>query len=92
MILLLDKNSLFSSFGVDSFESLDIAVNNIAPSMAEYYLSNLSQGGDDVYLNKRDIQNSINIGDFSLYLDYDEDVYLEMEDLNTQEVETGSLW
>jgi len=92
MILLLDKNSLFSSFGVDSFESLDTAVNNIAPSMAEYYLSNLSQGGDDVYLNKRDIQNSINIGDFSLYLDYDEEVYLEMEDLNTQEVETGSLW
>lgn len=92
MVLLLDRHSLYNTFGVDSFESLDIAINDIAPSMVEYYLSDLSQGSDDVYLNKRNIQNSINIGDFSLYLDYDEDIYLEIEDETTDEFETGSLW
>lgn len=93
MILHLNSNLLFSTFGVDSFDSLDNAINNMAPSMVEYYLSDLSDGNDDIYLNKRNIQHSINIGDYSLYLDYEEEVYLEIEDLNnTDEYETGSLW
>ncbi len=68
-------------------------VNSMAPSMVEYYLSDLSNGNDDAYLNKRNIQDTINIGEYSLYLDYDEEVYLEIEDtLSADDYETGSLW
>jgi len=92
MILVLNKSSLYSTFGVDCFDSLDQSINTMAPSMVEYYLSDLSNGNEDAYLNKRNIQNSINIGDYSLYLDYDEEVYLEIEDSLVNDMETGSLW
>jgi hypothetical protein len=92
MILLLNKISLFSTFGVDSFDSLDASINTMAPSMVEYYLSDLSFGNDDTYLNKRNIQNSINIGEYSIYLDYDDEIYLEIEDNQEDDYETASLW
>ncbi|XPV70067.1 MAG: hypothetical protein ACNI25_05710 [Halarcobacter sp.] len=92
MVLMLNKISLFSTFDVEDFFSLDGAINNMAPSMVEYYLSNLSSGNDDIYLNKRNIQSSITIGEYSLYLDYDDEVYMEIEDSLDDEFETGSLW
>ena len=93
MIFPLNKDSLFSTFGVDSFYGLDSAINSMAPSMVDYYLSDLSIGTDNIYLNKRSIQDSISIGEFSIYLDYDEEVYLEIqEDNSSLELETGSLW
>jgi len=91
MILLLNKLSLYSVFGVQSFDSLDEAINNMAPSMVEYYLSDLSNGNDSTYLNKRNIQNSLNIGEYSIYLDYEDEIYLEIED-EKEEYETASLW
>ncbi|QKF82041.1 hypothetical protein [Halarcobacter ebronensis] len=92
MVLLLNKTSLYSTFGVDNFESLDLVITSMAPSMVEYYLSDLSNGTDDAYLNKKNIQNSINIGEYSIYLDYDEEIYLEIEDSSINDNETGSLW
>ncbi|RXJ70222.1 hypothetical protein CRV08_01260 [Halarcobacter ebronensis] len=92
MVLLLNKTSLYSTFGVDNFESLDLVITSMAPSMVEYYLSDLSNGNDDAYLNKKNIQNSINIGEYSIYLDYDEEIYLEIEDSSIDDNETGSLW
>lgn len=92
MVLLLNKVSLFSTFGVDSFESLDFSISSMAPSMVEYYLSDLSSGNDDTYLNKRNVQSIINIGDYSLFLDYNDDIYLEIQDVVEDDYETGSLW
>jgi hypothetical protein len=91
MILLLNKISLYSTFGVDDFDSLDGAINNMAPSMVEYYLSDLSNGIENIYLNKRNIQNSLNIGDFAIYLDYEDEIYLEISD-EKENFETSSLW
>lgn len=91
MILPLNRTTLFNTFGVDNFNSLDSAINNMAPSMVEYYLSDLSDGCETIYLNKRNIQNSLYIGDFSIYEDYDESLYLEISDEKTEE-ETGSFW
>ena len=91
MILLLDKTSLYLTFGVDDFQSLDDAINNMAPSMVEYYLSDLSNGIEDIYLNKRNIQNSLNIGDYSIYLDYEDEIYLEINDEKDDTYEK-SLW
>ncbi len=92
MVLLLNKTSLYSTFDVDSFDSLDNVINSMAPSMVEYYLSDLSNGNEDAYLNKRNIQDSLCVGDYSLYIDYDEEVYLEIEDSKEDDLETGSLW
>ncbi len=39
MTILLNKNSLYNTFGVENFNSLENAVNGMAPSMVEYYLS-----------------------------------------------------
>lgn len=91
MTLLLNKSSLYSVFGVEDFTSLDEAVNSMAPSMVEYYLSDLSNGNESIYLNKRNIQNSLEIGDFSIYLDYEEEIYLEIDE-DKEELETASLW
>ncbi len=91
MILLLNKFSLFQVFGVNNFDSLDDAINNMAPSMVEYYLSDLSSDNQNIYLNKRNIQNSLNVGDYSIYLDYEDEIYLEISD-DKEEFETTSLW
>jgi hypothetical protein len=91
MILLLNKISLYTTFGVDNFDSLDEVINKMAPSMVEYYLSDLSNGIENIYLNRKNIQNSLNIGEFSIYLDYEEEVYLEISD-EKEDLETSSLW
>jgi len=97
MITLLNKNSLYSTFGVENFNSLGDAVNEMAPSMVEYYLSdlcdysNINDCENGFYLNKRNIENHINIGEYSIYIDYNEDIYLEI-DIAEEEHETGSLW
>lgn len=90
MITLLNKTSLYSTFGVNDFDALEGAINTMAPSMVEYYLSDLSQYTDEFYLNKRNVEKSINIGEYSLYFDYDDNVCLEFE--QQEESETGSLW
>lgn len=92
MVLLLNKNSLFQTFGVSDFNSLDENIQSMAPSMVEYYLSDLSNGNEDAYLNRRNIQDTISIGEYSIYLDYDEEIYLEIADLLEEEMETASLW
>lgn len=91
MITLLNKNSLYSTFGVNDFDSLEEVVSKMAPSMVEYYLSDLSVSGEAIYLNKRNIQNSIILDEYSLFLDYNYDIYLEIIRGNN-DLETSSLW
>ncbi|MGB1227096.1 MAG: hypothetical protein ACPG9K_04335 [Poseidonibacter sp.] len=92
MITLLNKLSLYNTFGVDNFNSIEGAINNMAPSMVEYYLSNLSEDSEDIYLNKREIENSLFIGDYSLYIDYNDNIYLELDNNQTTNYETASFW
>ena len=60
--------------------------------MVEYYLSDLSQYSEDTYLNKSQIENSVYIGDYNLYIDYSDNVYLELNNENANSLETGSFW
>ena len=98
MITPLNKDVLYNTFGVKDFSSLGVAVNDMAPSMVEYYLSdlcdysNINDGENGFYLNKRNIQESIFIGEYSLYLDYEKEVFLEIEVSVDEDYETGSLW
>lgn len=92
MITQLNKESVFSTFDVDNFTDLECVIESMAPSMVEYYLSDLCHGGDDsFYFNKKELQSTIYIGEYQIYLDYDDNLYLEVQ--QTQEsLEAESLW
>ncbi|MGB5793764.1 hypothetical protein [Poseidonibacter sp.] len=65
----------------------------MAPSMVEYYLKDLCEDNDDnIYLNRRDIENTLVIGEYSLYIDYSENIYLEIDNDFTANQETTSFW
>ena len=89
MITQVDKDSLFNTFGVKNFELLYSAIDNMAPSLVEYYLSSFTND-DELYFNKRDIEESISIGDYNLYIDYTKNIYLELN--STTEEITQSFW
>ena len=93
MISILNKHSLYHTFNVKNFNYLEEAINSMAPSMVEYYLKDLCEDNDDnIYLNRKDIENTLVIGEYSLYIDYSENIYLEIDNdvLNNQE--TTSFW
>ena len=46
---------------------------------------------DELYFNRRDIEESISVGDYNLYIDYSENVYLELNITTTEEI-TQSFW
>ncbi|MBU3014823.1 hypothetical protein KO488_08640 [Poseidonibacter lekithochrous] len=92
MITLLDKTSLYNTFGVNDFGSIELAIDNMAPSMVEYYLSDLSEYSEDAYLNKSNIENSLCIGDYNLYIDYNDNIYLELDNNQNSTYETASFW
>jgi len=77
MFILVNKDSLYKTFGIENFKLLEDAVDTMAPSLVEYHLNALSEYSDEAYFNKRDIENSISVGDYNLYIDYSENVYLE---------------
>ncbi len=64
----------------------------MAPSMVEYYLSDLSEYSEDIYLNKKDIENTLSLGDYNLYIDYNDNIYLELDNNQTSVYETASFW
>ncbi|AXX92428.1 hypothetical protein CPU12_06555 [Malaciobacter molluscorum LMG 25693] len=85
----INKNILFNIFGVNDFFSLEEAINNMAPSIVEYHLSNLDNEDTNVYLNKKDIERSLYFGDYSIYQDYNENLFVEVE---AKEDLTTSFW
>lgn len=94
MTVQLDKHLLFSTFGVDSFNELESYTQSMAPSMIEYYLNDLASSSDNQssYINKSNIQQTIYLDEYSLYVDYGDDIYLEFAENSNDEYETGSLW
>ncbi|MFA7083670.1 MAG: hypothetical protein WC141_03935 [Arcobacteraceae bacterium] len=91
MITPLNKSLLFSTFDVQDFQMLETAISNMAPSMVEYYLSDLGSNSEEFYLNKKEVQDSINIGEYNIYIDYSENIYLEIN-TNKESYETAPLW
>ena len=91
MIILLDKLSLYSTFNVDDFDSLESSIDTISPSMTEYYLDDLASIVSNThYLNKSNIERTLYIDSYSLHLDYNNDIYLEIA--KNEEMETSSLF
>ncbi len=93
MTVLIDKTSLYSIFGVSCFNDLEKSIDSLSPSMTEYYLSDIaSLNNDSFHLNKSNIQKSLILDNYYLYLDYNENVFLEITKDEDDEFETGSLW
>ena len=90
MITLVNKDSLYNIFGVQDFDLLEGAIDNMAPSLVEYYLSSFCNSDDEMYFNKRDVEESISIGDYNLYIDYSKNIYLEVLLMNDDHTQT--LW
>lgn len=92
MIISVDKDSLFNIFGVSSFNSLEDKIDSMAPSLVEYHLLNFyNYNNDNVYFNKRDVEESVSIGEYNLYFDYNENIYLEVTESNFDD-NTQTLW
>ncbi|AXX84870.1 hypothetical protein [Aliarcobacter skirrowii] len=89
MIKQIEKNDLFSIFNIENFLHLETIIDNFSPSLTEYHLETFFSNSEiESFLNKRNIQNSLNIGSFSLYLDYDENIYLESFENNLSDEAT----
>jgi hypothetical protein len=91
MIIPLDTNRLYSTFSVDNFTQLENSFDSLAPSMVDYYLTSLKED-DEVYINKNKVQNTIYLDDYTIYLDYEDNTYLELSVSIDDEYSTGSLW
>ncbi len=92
MIIQIDKNLLFNIFKVSCLKQLEEEIHSLAPSMVEYHLYNLSSTtNDSVYINKSNIQETIFIDQYSLFLDYEDLIYLEF--IKKEDTyHTESLW
>ena len=91
MTVQLDNNLLYSTFGVGSFTEFETNIQSMAPSMVEYYLSDLSSNTESVYLNKSNIQQTVLIDEYSIHIDYNDDIFLEFAE-KSSEYETLSFW
>lgn len=92
MIILLEKDLVYSTFNVDSFEQIESNIEQMAPSMVEYYLSDLaSDFTEQTSVSRSNIQNTISIDEYSLYIDYSENIYLEFLE-KEDSYSTESLW
>ena len=91
MTYLVDKNILLATFNVPQFELLESAISSTPPSMCEYYLDDLITLSDsETYLNRNNIEQSINIDLYNIHLDYDTNIYIES--LNNDDLQSESLW
>ena len=92
LTFLLDYQHVCQTFDIESFDQLQNKIDTMAPSIVEYYLSDLASTVDgDTTLNPYNIQYKINFQEYSLMLDYDDHIYLEFSESNS-EYETESLW
>ena len=95
MLVLLEKDTLYSTFNVDSFIELESTINTLSPSMTEYYLSDLASVSNDntTHLNKSNVEKTLFIDSIhSLFLDYNDDIYLEILNSTDNDLYTESLW
>lgn len=92
LTFLLNKQTLFSTFGVQDLENLHLSLMNMAPSMVEYYLSDLNRTGSEEYMNKRNIQQTITLDQFHIHFDYDENIFLEIDQAYEDNSMIASFW
>jgi len=92
-LIYLDNNKeLFTLLNITSFDNIQGAINNIAPSLLEYHLEQLIDNiENNIILNKHNVQDTINLDKYTLYMDYSDNLYIEVQIIE-DEYATASLW
>ena len=92
MIYLDSYKELYTLLNINNFNKIQDAISSIAPSLLEYYLEQLLNNIEsNSILNKHNIQDTINLDKYTLYLDYSDNLYIEL-DIIEDEYSTTSLW
>ena len=92
MIYLDNNKELFTLLNITSFDNIQGAINNIAPSLLEYHLEQLIENiENNIILNKHNVQDTINLDKYTLYIDYSDNLYIEVQIIE-DEYATASLW
>ena len=92
MIYLDNNKELFTLLNITSFDNIQGAINNIAPSLLEYHLEQLIDNiENNIILNKHNVQDTINLDKYTLYIDYSDNLYIEVQIIE-DEYATASLW
>jgi hypothetical protein len=92
-LVYLDSNKeLFTLLNISSFDKIQGAINNIAPSLLEYHLEQLIQNiQSNIILNRHNIQDTINLDIYTIYIDYSDNLYIEVQIIEDDYI-TESLW
>jgi hypothetical protein len=92
-LIYLDSNKeLYTLLGISSFQSIQGAINNIAPSLLEYHLEQLLENiQSNEILNRNNIQDTVNLDKYTLYIDYSDNLYIEVQIIEDEYI-TDSLW
>jgi len=92
LIINIDKDSLFTIFDAEQFDQIGQNVQIMAPSMVDYHLGTLANfSEDDIYINRSNIQQSLSLNDYTLHIDYSDNIYMEYQKRDDY-YETSSLW
>ena len=78
MFVNIDKNIILNIFGVDTFYGLEKVLDNMSPSLVEYHLSIFLDSDNSSYFDKKNIETTFNIGDYNLHIDYNDNVFIEL--------------
>jgi hypothetical protein len=93
LLFLLDSQLFCNTFDIEKFEQIASKIDVMAPSVVEYYLSDLADSVDSqASLSYSSIQYKVDFQEYSLLLDYDENIYLEFVPSSDNDYETGALW
>ena len=91
MFIAVDKNSILNLFKVDTFSELESVLELMSPSLVEYHLMSFLNGENTSYFDKKNIETTFNIGDYNLHIDYNDNVFIELN--KTEEnSQTLSFW
>ena len=91
MFIAVDKNSILNLFKVDTFSELESVLELMSPSLVEYHLSNFLDSDNSSYFDKKNIETTFNIGDYNLHIDYNKNLFIEVNEAQKDE-QTLSFW
>ncbi len=95
MIYLIDRYDLFNEFRINFLDEIELKINSTAPSVCEYHFENIIlYSQNTAYINRNQIEKDFNFGAFKLYIDYEENIFLEKDDCfyDDELSESGTLW
>jgi len=90
---LVSDYDLLNEFRLSSIDMFETHLNSMAPSLCEYHFENIVLYSDiHQYLNKNQIAKEFYFGDFRMYIDYENNIYIEKDDNYNSDDDVLELW